>query len=116
MKKHKFHIPSFEEVNKSDPYGILFGNDNILKYLNLESKDKKGYTLGDARTTIWAILTKDEDVYFGGLNSKIKSLFSGFESEERKYPPNSTIKHKNKIEQKRDKYMYFVFYHLNFIN
>ncbi|MBI4980664.1 hypothetical protein HZC30_03865 [Candidatus Woesearchaeota archaeon] len=69
--------PSFGDK----PYGILFGDDTVLKYFDL--KEKKTYSLVKASHHIYGILAAEDEVYYGEWDGGVKSLFLGFASKKR---------------------------------
>ncbi len=92
----KIEIPPLEEFIVYEKfYGVLFGDDNILKYYTKE--DNKIYELAKVGG-VWSIFadTENEEVYFGTWKGSLHFLFNEFEST-RRYNVQSIIKHKGEI-------------------
>ena len=68
------HIPTIDELMTPDrAYGILFGDEDGLKYLNLETKTT--ITLRRMNLDIYAVFATKEKIFIGGSDTVIGPLF-----------------------------------------
>ena len=85
--------PTSQE-NDSQVRGILFGDNNVLKYFDL--KTKKRYSLLKNDVDIYALCVDGQEVFFGGQDNKVSSLFSDQEIMAG-YWVNGIVKHSGRI-------------------
>lgn len=76
-------------------YGVLFGDDNTLKYFDPENRTT--HSLKKDSDNIYAIFVDGEEVYYGKISGKVHSLFGKFTSSKRDYSINAIQKHKERI-------------------
>lgn len=80
--------------SSAEAYGLLFGDDRILKYFDFNSD--KIYGIMQADGVIYALAVAGEEVYVGGAYYKVSAVFSDFERKVSNWT-NSLIEHNGSV-------------------
>ena len=76
---------SIEKIlDTEEAIGILYGNNDVLEYYDLEKKTTKKITTTNSPT--WAIKAHNKKIYYDNGNNTIKELFTGKKQQKENTP------------------------------
>ncbi|PIN72069.1 hypothetical protein COV21_03360 [Candidatus Woesearchaeota archaeon CG10_big_fil_rev_8_21_14_0_10_45_5] len=93
-KKKKSLEGKLKALEKRENYGILFADNNVIKYATLDSRKEveKIYKIKEETYGyLQALLAAQDDIYFQNEKLEICSLFGSFQSIEREFITQSII-------------------------